>query len=375
MSLGADNSTGNGCNSNNSLSFVVYQYKAISPYRDLISQSIRLEEAASCLKQIAITLRFLHQQDIIHGNLSPDNIYIDQSNHVYLIDYGLTTVFRSLISSNAVDGLTNLSTNLPEYSTPEQLLGRNPTKSSDFYQIGNLLFESLFHQKAFVGETGPSIALAQLENRINWPPVIPKNIPSSVVKFIRKSLFLEPYKRFLTIDEIIGHLEHFEQKKSTWLKLKRGSLKGVPGYTFQRKKVYPLSVTFLSLVIVFFWFWQTPFTPPMEEMVSTLTVENAVQIIKQTLVAEVPSTPTKTTEIIISNQDEFSPTKTEIAPSAQIGLNQPATQGIRIQLPNEKLTLVNIRQIEEISRLGYGRPEDIDQFGDDNFFCYLPKGR
>ena len=357
--------------------FVIYEYKSVVPLAQRIDDFQSINEVISSLKQVIAVIQFLHHKDIVHGNLSTENIYCDENNKLFLIDFGIFNFLLNVVKGNVVEGLTNLSINLPEYSTPEQLLGMSPTKYSDIYGIGNISFELIFQQKAFVGETGLAIALAHLENKINWPKKIQKKSSTRLVKFIRKCLFLEPYKRFNNIDQVVEILKKLESRKFVWLNIPSKNLKGVPGYSFNKKWVYGISIPIISILTIAFWFiYITPASYVLDiEQISLVETVQTDQL-------SVLLTPVKTPkELIITKENPkksssikenevFDPTPIV----TKVELNQPAIQEQPIQQPSEKIQIENIHNLTEISRLGYGRLEDIDHYDNKYFFVASSSG-
>jgi len=357
--------------------FVIYEYKSIVPLAQRIDDNQSINEVISSLKQVVAVIQFLHHQDIVHGNLSIENIYCDENNKLILIDFGIFNHLLNVVKGNVVEGLTNLSINLPEYSTPEQLLGRSPTKYSDIYGIGNIFFELLFHQKAFVGETGLAIALAHLENNINWPKKIQKKSSTKLVKFIRKCLFLEPYKRFKNIDQVFEILKKLESGKFVWLNIPSKNLKGVPGYSFNKKWVYGISIPIIIILTIALWFISIiPVSDVLD--IEQISLEETVQ----TDQLFVLSTPVKTpNELIITKEfpnNRSSIEELEVFDTTpivtKVKLNQPAIQEQPIHQPSEKIHIENIHNLTEISRLGFGRLEDIDHYDNKYFFVASSSG-
>jgi len=361
----------------NKFPFVIYEYKSVIPLAQRNDDKRSFNEVISDLKQIVAVIQFLHHQDIVHGNLSTDNIYCDEYNKLFLIDFGIFNYLLNVVKGNVVEGLTSLSINLPEFSTPEQLLGRSPTKYSDIYGVGNISFELIFHQKAFVGETGLAIALAHLENNINWPKKIQKKSSTRLVKFISKCLFVEPYKRFKNIDQIVEILKKLESGKFVWINIPSKNLKGVPGYSFNKKWVYGISIPIISFLTIALWFINI--TPIKDELdIEKISLEETIQTDQLSILL----TPEKTTqELIITKEipnQSSSIEETEVLDPTPIvtklELYQPAIQEQTINKPSEKIQIENILNLTEISRLGYGRLEDIDHFNNKFFFVASSSG-
>lgn len=362
------------CGRTKKFPYVIYEYKSVAPLAQIIHEDKSSDNIISILKQLVTVIQFLHHKEIIHGNLSTQIIYCDENNDLFLLDFGIYKYLHNVIQTNAVGGLTNLSINLPEYSTPEQLLGNSPTTYSDIYGIGLITFEYLFHQKAFVGETGVATALAHLENKIYWPKGKLRKSSIKWVKFIRKCLILEPHKRFKNIDQVVEIIEKLQSGKIVYVNIPPKYLKNVPGYSFNRKWIYGISVPIIITLTIAMWFIHiTPLRYysgfEQNSLAETdLISELSPQIIvpkEETPTKEIPSKNISSEEIV-----EINPTSFE----QKIELIQPSIQKQSISQPREKITIENIQDLTEISRLGYGRLEDIDHLNNEYFFVASSSG-
>jgi len=109
------------------------------------------------LKDTAKGLIYMHGQEIIHGDLKGGNVLVDQNGHACLADFGLVTViqdptYATAPSSNKKGGSIPFMS--PELLYPEQygLEDSQPTKRSDHYALGMVIFEVLSGQQPYVGE-------------------------------------------------------------------------------------------------------------------------------------------------------------------------------------------------------------------------------
>jgi eukaryotic-like serine/threonine-protein kinase len=93
------------------------------------------------ITQIARALRALHEQDLVHRDLKPDNVLLGMDNTVRLVDFGLT---GRLVDTGHVPGVAGTFT----YMAPETVRGVS-VPASDVYSLGLLMFEGLTGEHPF----------------------------------------------------------------------------------------------------------------------------------------------------------------------------------------------------------------------------------
>src|SRR5688572_13556043 len=124
--------------------FLVMQYVDGRTLRALIDDGpVRLDLAASILRQLGSALEIAHSKGVIHRDLKPENIMLqklgDGRKIVKLIDFGVARVEASAVSTDtAVIGVAGT----PSYMAPEHLSGK-PVPASDIFSLGVIAFEML----------------------------------------------------------------------------------------------------------------------------------------------------------------------------------------------------------------------------------------
>src|SRR5262249_49331660 len=96
--------------------------------------------AVAICRQIASALDAAHAQGLVHRDVKPSNVLLDQTGHAYLADFGLT---RRLDDQSSGAPGDERSIGTPAYLAPEQLMGRPVDGRADVYSLGCLLYECL----------------------------------------------------------------------------------------------------------------------------------------------------------------------------------------------------------------------------------------
>ncbi len=162
-----------------------------------------LVEVRNIVSQIAIGLRAFHRKEMIHQDLKPDNIIIDQHGTVKIIDFGSTRV----AGLQEVEGSDRLPEQLGtrDYSAPEYLLGQKPTNCSDLYSLGVITYEMLTGKLPY----GKGFGSKSDVQRLTLTPAHEHNnkIPHFISYALTKAVQKHPRERYCLLSEFITDLE------------------------------------------------------------------------------------------------------------------------------------------------------------------------
>ncbi len=167
---------------------------------------LELRRAAILVKQIALALDYAHGQGILHRDIKPDNVMLDEEGEPHLMDFGLARIEESeadLTRDGAVMGT-------PSYMSPEQCLGKQSVlgPATDQYSLGCLLFELLTGEKLFSGPVSVQIH-HQIHTEAPAPstknPAIPKDLDTICLKTLSK----EPERRYASCAELAADLQRW----------------------------------------------------------------------------------------------------------------------------------------------------------------------
>lgn len=179
--------------------YIVMEYVKGLTLKQYIQQNnqIPIEKTLHIMAQITSAISHAHQHGIIHRDIKPQNVLIDDANHVKITDFGIATALSatSITQTNAVLGSVH-------YLSPEQARGGMANKKSDIYSLGIVMFELLTGRLPFSGESAISIALKHLQSSTpsprRWNPTIPQSVENIVLKATAKDSF----HRYENVDEM-----------------------------------------------------------------------------------------------------------------------------------------------------------------------------
>ena len=151
--------------------------------------------------QILRAASFAHRRGVIHRDLKPHNVMIDDAGSAKVTDFGIARAGASeMTEAGAVMGTA-------QYLSPEQAQGHAATSQSDLYSVGIILYELLTGRLPFDGESAVSIAVQHLND---LPPPIHGQRPDVAPELdaaVMRSLEKDPASRWADADEFIRALE------------------------------------------------------------------------------------------------------------------------------------------------------------------------
>ncbi|HXD64657.1 MAG TPA: Stk1 family PASTA domain-containing Ser/Thr kinase [Solirubrobacteraceae bacterium] len=173
-----------------------------------LKQLIRDEAPLDPLRAIDITIqilkaaRFAHRRGVIHRDLKPHNVIVDDSGHAKVTDFGIARAGASdMTETGSIMGTA-------QYLSPEQAQGRPVNAASDLYSVGVVLYEMLTGRLPFDADSAVSIALKHVSEAPLPPSQINPNIPPELEQTVLWVLNKNASDRPADADQLITVLEH-----------------------------------------------------------------------------------------------------------------------------------------------------------------------
>lgn len=191
-------------------------------------RAFTLQQAIVWGKQVANALAALHEKGILHRDLKPDNLIRTPDNQLVLTDFGIAIRTTERQTSRVFEGT-------PEYASPEQFSGEEPSQASDVYSLGALLFWMLAGRPPFEGDSFEALQRAVLSYPAPDIRLWRKDIPESVSILIQRCLEKDPAKRFetaLAVEQALEDLSVPTAKFRPWLAVVVLTVAGILGWWF-----------------------------------------------------------------------------------------------------------------------------------------------
>jgi DNA-binding beta-propeller fold protein YncE len=153
--------------------------------------------------QVANALDAAHAKDLVHRDVKPSNVLLDDSEHVYMADFGLT---RRLEEQGAQAG-DGRSVGTPAYLAPEQIEAGQIDGRADVYSLGCLLYECLTGEPPFSQSSRLAMAWAHLEEEPPSASAHNSDLPGRVDAVIHKAMAKSPDDRYAMCGALIAAAE------------------------------------------------------------------------------------------------------------------------------------------------------------------------
>jgi serine/threonine protein kinase len=151
--------------------------------------------------QVARSLGYVHEQNIIHRDVKPENVNLDDSGRAKLMDFGIAkSTDLSLTQPGYVLGT-------PYYMAPEQIVGKAITGSVDIYAFGIMLYEMLLGQRPYAGETIETIFYKIMHEPLDLAPLATAGIPPEVVAIVARCTKKDAEARYPSFGAMVADLE------------------------------------------------------------------------------------------------------------------------------------------------------------------------
>lgn len=166
-----------------------------------------IESVRDIVEQISRGLRAFHRQEMLHQDIRPDNIMIDKSGTVKIIDFGSTRVAGILETAISSGHEHILGT--AQYTAPEYFLGEECSTRSDLFSLGVIAYQLL------TGKFPYGAHVARIRNRsdkckLRYRPITDESctVPVWVDEAVKKAVHPNPPGRYVTLSEFIHDLRH-----------------------------------------------------------------------------------------------------------------------------------------------------------------------
>jgi beta-lactam-binding protein with PASTA domain/predicted Ser/Thr protein kinase len=183
--------------------YIAMEYVAGHSLKTIVREQGPLDPATAIdiVIQILRAARSAHRRGVIHRDLKPHNVIIDEEGRARVTDFGIARAGASDMT------LTGSIMGTAQYLSPEQAQGFAVSATSDLYSVGVILYELLTGVVPFEGESAVAIAFKQVSAEPRPPSQLNPSLPPSLDAVVLRALAKDPAQRYADDDELIAALQ------------------------------------------------------------------------------------------------------------------------------------------------------------------------
>ena len=173
--------------------------------RELINTGLTVDQSVSIVRQILEAAGFAHRHGVIHRDLKPTNVIVDDSGLATVTDFGIARAGKDEITE------TGLVMGTANYLSPEQAQAEPVGPSSDVYSVGVILYECLTGRTPFRGDTAVAVALKQMSELPEAPSIFNPAVSPALERVVMTALMRDPADRYQDAESFIAALDEAER--------------------------------------------------------------------------------------------------------------------------------------------------------------------
>jgi eukaryotic-like serine/threonine-protein kinase len=164
-------------------------------------QKFTPDQAARIVRQVCLALEAAHAEKVIHRDLKPQNVMVDEAGTVRVMDFGLA---RSV----ELSGLTQTGAILgtPAYMSPEQAKGTPVDERSDLFSLGIILYELLTGEVPFKADTTWGTLVKRTQTPAEPAISINPDVPQALSDIAARCLAIDPAERYQNASQVAADL-------------------------------------------------------------------------------------------------------------------------------------------------------------------------
>lgn len=169
-------------------------------------------EVVRFLLPVVYALGYAHRHGVVHRDVKPANILMDNDKRPVLSDFGIAKVATG---NNEPITRTGVGLGTPDYIAPEQGLGKHVDGRADIYSLGVIFYEMLTGSKPYTEGHGMQIMMMHIMDPFPHPTVKVPELPAQVEKTLLKMVEKSPEDRYQTMAQVANALQELQPSDSS----------------------------------------------------------------------------------------------------------------------------------------------------------------
>ncbi len=169
------------------------------------ANALSREQAIDIARQILSALQYLHEEGVVHRDVKPENILVDEHGQAKILDFGIALFASERRLTWA--GFSN-ALGTPDYMAPEQIRGRRGDPRTDVYAVGTLLYEMLTRNLPWDSANPRALLKAKTTQDPRPPSYFVPDFDPALEAIVLKAIERDPRERYGTARQMLADLEN-----------------------------------------------------------------------------------------------------------------------------------------------------------------------
>ena len=188
--------------------YLVMEFVEGQPLERILDKgSVPFPRACAWAAEVAVALGVAHRKGVIHGDVKPANILINEEGRIKLTDFGMAR-----LASNDTKETPLLGT--PAYWCPEQIMGKPQDARSDIFSLGVVLYEMLTGHRPFDSDSLQGVCSSIMSSTPLPPSHSNPSLPTGLNELVASCLAKDPAQRRSSAEDLADDLYPFARRKA-----------------------------------------------------------------------------------------------------------------------------------------------------------------
>ena len=162
-------------------------------------QALDIDRAIKIAFDVCSGMESAHAASVVHRDLKPNNILIDENSLVKIVDFGVAAATQSTDTKLTKTGLL---VGTPTYMAPEQVLGKDVTDCTDIYSLGVIMYEMLTGRPPYSGKDSMSIMYQHVQGKAEPISTKNENVPKELSDLVAKCMSVKVVHRYQSMADL-----------------------------------------------------------------------------------------------------------------------------------------------------------------------------
>jgi serine/threonine-protein kinase len=240
---------GLGSGQYNRTPYLVTAFVDGKPLRDVVAEqgAMPTERATALIRKIADGIAYIHEHEVVHRDLKPDNIRITADGQPVILEFGLalTSSARRVTYANLTP-----SAGTPDYMAPEQIEGQRGDERTDLYAIGTMFYELLSGRTPFSGDSVQVVMQQHLQGALPRLDHEQPGISPQIAAVVARCLQRDPADRYADVRAFLHDLDNLDSVDLSVLEKGTGAQTALPFWYSPTFRTVVVSILVLVAIVV-----------------------------------------------------------------------------------------------------------------------------